>query len=312
METINKKILVIDDEESICELIKDILTKEGFEVLIATNGNDGLNKVFKETPDLVIVDCVLPDIDGYTVVKKIREEQIFANLPIIMLTVKDTEQDEITGLNSGVDDYLTKPFRPAVLLTRIKTLIKRKLSSLSVNPLTFLPGNILIQAEVERRLNQKIPFVLLYIDISHFKSFNDRYGFALGDNVIKTTSKILLDTVKKFGNVDDFVGHIGGDDFVIITTEEKYKRISEEIIKLFDEIAPQFYDPQDRQKGFIVVENRQGVLQEFPIMMIRIVAVSTKRTKITHYAQISNIAAELKKYAKQFNKSILVEERRTE
>jgi len=311
METIKKKkILIIEDEYSLQEILKDILTDAGFDVIIANDGKEGIQKIHQEYPDIVLLDCMMPKMDGYEVIIKIRKDTMFLNLPVIMLTVKSSEKDQIKGINLGVDDYIIKPFNRRVMIAKIKTILERKEISVSANPLTQLPGNVSIHRNVQEKLLKDIPFALLYIDLANFKSYNDYYGFQKGDEMIKHTGNILVSAVKQCGARSDFTGHIGGDDFVVITTPERYKKISEKIIEMFDNSIGDFYSHDDRKRGYINTTDRQGNLQKFPVMTITIACVSTSRTKITHYAQISEIASGLKKYAKRFNKSIFVEEKR--
>lgn len=304
------KILVVDDEISLQEMVKDVLSLADYEIVAADNGKIGLEKMYTENPDLVILDCEMPELDGYEVLELMRKDPVLINKPVIMLTVRNTEQDEIKGLKYGVDDYITKPFKPTVLIARIKAILDRKNQSINVNPLTFLSGNIAIKTETEKRLKEGIPFALVYIDLTNFKSFNDKYGFQRGDEVIKNTANILIRAAREFGGANDFVGHIGGDDFIIITSHENFSRICERVIKLFDESIPHFYDKPDRDQGFIVSADRTGSVKKFSIITISLAVISTKNTTINHYAQLGEIAAELKKLAKQYNHSAFVVERR--
>ena len=306
----NKKILVIEDEYGIREMLSDVLTSAGFDVVTSADGKEGVRKIYEEYPDLVLVDCVMPELSGYEVVELIRKEPVFVNLPMIMLTVKSSDADQLKGIRLGVDDYIIKPFNSAVLIAKMKTLLSRKEISINTNPLTQLPGNVLIYREVQERLSNNIPFALLYLDIANFKSYNDYYGFQKGDEIIRHVANILISAVKLDGESGDFVGHIGGDDFVVIATIEKYKKIAEKTIAEFDSTINSFYNQKDRENGYIISTNRQGEVQKFPIMTISVACVSTVRTKITHYGQIGEIAAELKRYAKQFKKSMFVEEQR--
>lgn len=308
----NRKILVIDDEDNVREMIADVLSLAEFDVITASDGVEGLEKVYNEYPDLVIVDCAMVNMDGYEFVARVRDDFRIAKVPIIMLTVKSSEYDEIKGLKVGVDDYITKPFRPAVLIARVKSLLERKETDLSINPLTHLPGNISIKKEVEYRINQQKLFVIGYVDIAHFKSFNDKYGFIRGDGAIRTTSVIISRALSKFYSSENFVGHIGGDDFVFLTTPELYENVCKFIISEFDKEILKLYDQEDIEKGYIEVLNRQGELQKFPIMQVIIVVINTAVTKIQHYAKISEISAQLKTEAKKYNRSIFIVERRRE
>jgi diguanylate cyclase (GGDEF)-like protein len=252
----------------------------------------------------------MPEMDGYEVLKTMREDPLLFNMPVIMLTGNDTEYDEIKGLQFGIDDYIVKPFNPSVLIARVNAILQRKASSISANPLTFLSGNMIIKQEAEKRLADKTPFAMIYVDLNNFKSFNDKYGFQRGDEVIKNTASILIRAVKEHGLKGDFIGHIGGDDFIVLTTPENYEKIAENIIALFDSSITNFYDPADLQQGFIISLDRNNNVQKFPIMTISLAVISTRQTNIGHYGQLSQIAAELKKLAKKSNKSTYVVDRR--
>jgi diguanylate cyclase (GGDEF)-like protein len=312
MEITEKKILVIEDEEILRELLKDVLERTGFNVVVASDCREGLEKVYSEQPDLILLDCQMPKMDGYEVLQNLRKDPMMINKPVIMLTVKSSEMDQLKGINLGVDDYMTKPFNQQILIAKIKTILERKELSLSTNPLTHLPGNLAIQKEFQERLANNSKVVFLYLDLANFKSYNDCYGFQKGDEVIKHLANILVRAVKLYGDEDSFVGHIGGDDFVVIADLDNYKQIGNEIINNFDSTIKNFYSEEDRKRGYIVAKDRQGNIQNFPIMTVSISCVSPQKRKIEHYAHIGQIAAELKKYAKKFNKSIIVEDRRIE
>jgi len=311
MEIKDKKLLVIEDEEILRELLRDVLERTGFNVVVASDGKEGLEKVYSEHPDLILLDCQMPKMDGYEVLQNLRKDPMMVNKPVIMLTVKSSETDQLKGINLGVDDYMTKPFNQQILIAKIKTILERKELSLSTNPLTHLPGNLAIQREFQNRINSS-EVVFLYLDLSNFKSYNDYYGFQKGDEVIKHLANILVKSVKLYGDSDGFVGHIGGDDFVVIANLDTYKQIGEDIINNFDNTIKNFYSEEDRERGYIISKDRQGNIQKFPFMTVSIACVSTKKRKIEHYGQIGQIAAELKKYAKKFNKSIMVEDRRVD
>jgi DNA-binding response OmpR family regulator len=168
------KILVVDDEPSLREMLRDVLEMADFEVVTAENGEQGLEKLRSDAPDLMLLDCSMPVMDGYETLEHMRRDTMLVNMPVIMLTVLNSEQDEIKGLRFGVDDYITKPFKPSVLLARVRRVMVRKQLSISANPLTQLAGNAVIKAEAEKRLAAGIPFAMIYIDLNRFKSFNDK------------------------------------------------------------------------------------------------------------------------------------------
>jgi diguanylate cyclase (GGDEF)-like protein len=291
-------------------MLSDILSLEEFDVVTAADGEEGLRRVYEEAPDLVLLDCSMPVLDGYEVLERMRADPLLVNKPVIMLTVLSSEYNELRGLKLGVDDYITKPFKPSLLLARVKAILERKTQSLSANPLTSLAGNAVIKAETEKRIASGIPFAMVYADLNSFKAFNDKYGFQRGDEIIKNTASILISATKEYGQPGDFVGHIGGDDFIILTTPERYTAVAANIIKLFDESIPGYYDQDDRKQGFIVSLDRNNNLQRFPIMTISLAVISTSITKIAHYGQLSAIAAELKKVAKRSDRSTFVVDKR--
>ena len=305
-----KKILIVDDEPSLQEMLKDILSLADFNVVVAGDGMEGLKMVYDEAPDLVILDCSMPILDGYEMLERMRSDPMLLHKPVIMLSVRNSEYDEIKGLKLGVDDYITKPFKATLLLARVKAILERKEQSVNANPLTLLSGNETIKLETEKRISAGTPFAMLYLDISNFKSFNDKYGFNRGDEVIKATANILLRTSRECGKKGDFIGHIGGDDFIMITAPDNYEAVARKVISLFDKSIPEYYDEKDKKQGYIISVDRENKTKKFSFMTIAIAVISTLHTAATHYGQLSGIAAELKKIAKQNIKSSYVVDRR--
>ncbi len=304
------KVLVVDDEPFLKEMLYDIFTMAGYEVITAENGKEGLDKIYSENPDFVLLDCSMPIMDGFEVLAIIRKEARFVNLPVIMLTALAGDAEQIKGLSLGVDDYITKPFKSSVLLTKVKNILERKKQSLDVNPLTSLPGNSSIQKHVESKITSKSDFAILYFDLANFKSFNDKYGFFAGDNVIRFTAGVLEKALKEFAKNDSFIGHIGGDDFVVISPIDLEIKIAEKVIELFDAGIRDFYNKEDLEKGYIVSIDRNDNIQKFPIMAISISIIVTNIADIVDFEDVAQRASELKKIAKKNNKSSYVFERR--
>ena len=303
-------ILVVDDELPLREMLRDIFTMAGYNVLTAEDGKVGLEKIEKYCPDFVILDCSMPVMDGFETLAQIRKNPKFINLPVIMFTALSSEQEQIKGLNLGADDYITKPFKIPILLTKIKSILERKKKSMDVNPLTSLPGNLSIRENVEKRIADKTYFSLLYVDLDNFKSFNDKYGFYTGDKVIKFTAELLQSVIRNFGISTDFLGHIGGDDFVIITEQNNSSVLAENIIKRFDKEVLNFYNEEDKKNGYILSADRDNNVHKFPIMTISIAIIATDVAHLSCFEEISKRASELKKLAKKNNKSSYVFERR--
>ena len=306
------KILVIDDDSSMRTFLTLTLTQAGYEVLEAPDGRDGLELIKTQAPNLVLVDYEMPVMDGPTMVALVKKDILLSHLPIIMLTGHGDVADKVLGIDAGADDYIVKPFQPRELAARIKMILRRTERDLDANPLTRLPGNVSILNELQARVDRKVPFAVGYADLDKFKAYNDRYGFRRGDEVIRDTARLIISSVLAHGNADYFIGHIGGDDFVFVTTANKVDVISQKIIDDFDKCSPDFYTPEDRTAGFIVGKNRQGAEQKFGLLSISIGIVTNERREITHVAQISEIGAELKEAAKAINRSSFVKDRRGE
>lgn len=307
-----KKILIIDDSELMVKLTTDILSQKGYEVVSTNNGINGIKMVSAEKPDLVLLDIVMPGIDGFEVCKLLREDESNNLMPIIMLTAQGNEDDKLTGLELGADDYITKPFNPRELISRVNNTLLRIDRNRRANPLTGLPGNMEIQSEINHRIAQNMIFSVLYLDVDNFKAYNDVYGFARGDRGIKMIADIITDIVHTFGLQGDFIGHIGGDDFVIITTAECSDILCENIIKEFDKKIPELYSNEDKQAGFISTTNRTGNIIKYPIMTISIAVVTNECKELHSHIQVGEIAAELKKKAKCVCGSVYLKDRRTQ
>jgi len=306
-----KKIVVIDDSESIVIALQFLLESLGYEVVVANDGEEGIKKVFEIKPNLVIVDINMPKLTGYEVVDMMRKEVSTMNTPILMMSGSTDEMDEIKGLQLGVDGYITKPFNNELFLAKLNAIMMRTQQNVSTNPLTLLPGNIAINKELEHRISSKEKFAVIYIDLNNFKSYNDFYGFSRGDEIIKHTANILIKTIKEKGCVNDFIGHIGGDDFVAITRTDNITTICEQIISEFDKSIPEFYNEEERIKGYIETYNRQGEFKRFGLISISISVVTNLKRDIQHIGEISAISAELKSFVKRNGKSAYIIDRRT-
>ena len=304
------KILIVDDDPDIREILKLTLSEENYETMEAKNGEEALAIIQTKPLDLVILDYKMPKMDGRTLCNLVKKDLLLQYLPIIMVTGKGEISDKIDGIDAGADDYIVKPFEPKELLARIRMVLRRTRRDLEANPLTRLPGNVAILNELSHCIENKKAYAVCYVDLDKFKAYNDKYGFEHGDNVIRETARILLSATKEYGRPEDFIGHIGGDDFVVVTSPEVVDKICERIIHEFDMSSPSFYNPEDRKKGFIVGYDRQGKLQEIPLLSVSIGVVTSATRQIIHVAQISEIGAELKKAAKSLEKSNYVKDKR--
>ena len=303
-------ILVADDDPDLRDILRSILEPKGFEVLEVSDGRAALDAVRRQHPHLVILDYMMPHLDGPGVCRALKDDLLLRHTPIIMLTGKSEIQDKVSGMDAGADDYLVKPFEPEELLARVRMVLRRTSQELEANPLTKLPGNISIQRELEMRLASQQPLAVCYCDLNRFKAFNDHYGFERGDQAIAYTVQILLSAVKTHGNPTDFLGHIGGDDFVIITTPDRAETICGAIIKTFDETITCLYDEEDRRQGYLLHTDRTGQAVKLGFLSIGIAIVTNTDQTLLHPGHIAKLGAELKILAKRVEKSAYVKERR--
>jgi diguanylate cyclase (GGDEF)-like protein len=296
-------LLIADDDLEILELLKFTFEAERYQVVTAIDGEDAWNKVQVVLPDVVLLDVTMPKMTGFEVCEKIRSHSTTCLIPVILLTSRSSTRDRVTGLKLGADDYVIKPFEPLELSARVERLIRRNREALSANPLTGLPGNVTIEREIRRRLTAGESFAVIYTDIDNFKAFNDTYGFERGDSIIRLTSSILRSAATKTGTPDDFLGHIGGDDFILVTRPDHAAPLAKTIIRYFDEYIPREYDEVVRGRGYVLGVDRQGHNKQFPLMTISIGCVQVQAGAYGHYAQIAERAKELLKQSKQAGKS---------
>ena len=310
MQTPLTTILVADDDPDVRDILRSILEPAGFAVLEASDGVLALESIRTHPTDLLILDYTMPRMTGPQLCEQLKQDTLLRHVPILMLTGKREVQDKVDGINAGADDYLIKPFEPKELLARVHMALRRTSRDLDANPLTKLPGNRSIHQELERRLAASKSIAVCYIDLDRFKAFNDHYGFKLGDEVIQRTAAVLLNAVNTAGSPQDFVGHIGGDDFIVITTADRADQLCETIIREFDAMVPQLYNEQDRARGYLIHLDRKGQEAKVPFLSISIALVTNELQPLTHPGQIAELGAELKAYAKQFDRSLYVKERR--
>lgn len=307
----NKKILVVDDDLEVGDLVETTLENDGHSVIRAENGLQGWERAREHKPDLVVMDIDMPIMDGLELCQKLRKEKGLHLVPIIMLTGSKTHpEDRIEGLKIGADDYILKPFLPPELSIRVNRLLCRTEEHMSVNPLTKLPGSYTLETEVLRRIEQDKTFGACYFDLDHFKAFNDHYGYKWGDDIIKFLAGLLTRSVTNNGSSNDFLVHIGGDDFVVLTTPEKVDPICEEVIKQFSKEIDSYYSDLDKQRNCIITFNRRGRKEGFPLMSLSVAVATNEHRNIKHYIQLVDILSELKKYAKKKKGNYIARDRR--
>ncbi len=310
MSSRSGKILVVDDDPIVREVVSESLEAEGLSVICAPDGQEGLRLARQEKPDLVLLDVRMPRMDGLELCRQLRRGFLTSTIPIIMLTSLNGTADKVEGMRMGADDYVTKPFDPQELIARVSTHLHRTERDIQTSPLTRLPGNLAVERAIRDRLSAGGLFAVCYFDLDHFKPYNSRYGFVAGDLVIQMLSDLIVGAVLEHGNDDDFVGHEGGDDFVVVTTPDKAEAVCKTVIATFDEMIPQHYNDQDRTQGFSLGRDRQGVEVSFPLMSVSGAVVTNHRRTLMHPRQVAEIAAEVLSYVKTVEGSNYLFDRR--
>ncbi|MBI4728912.1 MAG: response regulator [Acidobacteria bacterium] len=303
-------MLVADDDADIVRFVEVNLRLEGYSVVTAADGEQALSVARAENPDLVLLDVMMPKIDGYAVCQRLRSDGRHAQLAIIMLTAKSLSVDKVVGLTAGADDYIIKPFDPLELVARVKSTLRRRQEMLDSSPLTKLPGNRQIEREMERRVSAGELVGVLHADYDNFKAYNDRYGFLEGDKAINFFADILRNLCESRPNT--FVGHIGGDDFVVVTAAEDAEAFCRELIKRFGHGVARLYEPEDAGRGYIELEDRQGRMVRFPLLSISIGAATNLLRQVSDYRELVAVATEMKTYAKQQPGNVFAIDRRAD
>jgi diguanylate cyclase (GGDEF)-like protein len=298
MTELPTRVLLADDDADIRTFLEVTLQLAGFEVRSAADGLEAVAAVRADPPDVVLLDVMMPRMDGLAATRELRADPRTSDLPIILVTARALGMDKVVGLGEGADDYVTKPFDPDELVARIRAALRRSAAMRQVSPLSGLPGNTRIEAEIDRRTTSGERFALLYCDLNVFKAFNDHYGFLEGDKVLRGFAQMLRTVVNEIAPVDSFIGHVGGDDFVVVTSYEQYEPLAAALTERFDVLAPSFYSEQDREVGVIRVEDRQGTMVDVPFVSVAIGVVHNNGRPFAHPGEAVALATEMKHVAK--------------
>lgn len=307
-----KKLLIISSDSNLKEVLNFCFDGWGYEVFLFDDIGDEITTIKKISPDIIVLDIQSARKDQLKICKILKDDFATAFIPVIVLINKRHLRSHLLSLKQGVDDYLIKPPDPLDLRIRVEMAMRRSTYSFYTNALTGLPGIKFIEEILAERLHKRISFSFGYLDIDNFKYFNDLYGYLKGDRVIRQTAYILYSTIKKIGSEGDFVGHIGGDDFVFITTLKRYRDICQHIITLFERVVSLHYYPEDRKRGFIVARDRSRNIKKIPLMSVSIAVVNiTSDTNISNLIEINDRLAEIKRYLKNISGSKFMADRRS-
>jgi diguanylate cyclase (GGDEF)-like protein len=303
-------ILVVDDDKDIARFVEVNLQLHGFRVVVAHDGEQALALVQEHKPDLAVVDVRMPRVDGLELTRRLRADPMTGALPIILLTAKGLTVDKVVGLTAGADDYLVKPFDTAELVARVRSTLRRTQEFREVSPLTGLPGNTRILREIGDRVRGGTEYAVCYIDIDRFKSVNDVYGFGRGDEFIALLARCLHQAVVAVAAPAAFLGHVGGDDFVVVCRPEQVRPVIAQAVDEFERAADTIYDPEDARRGYLELVDRRGNVQRPNLVTISVgVALSTARA-FTDPREVITVATEMKNVAKKEPGSFVAYDRR--
>jgi diguanylate cyclase (GGDEF)-like protein len=297
-EASGEKLLVVDDDPFIARLLEIELAAAGYQVRVANDGQQAMDQVGQDAPDLVITDVMMPHVDGFELTRSLRQDPRTATISVIILTARGLSADKLEGFAIGADDYIVKPFDTPELLARVRGVLRRKREMKDESPLTGLPGNNRVQEEIEARVASGEDFALLLVDIDRFKPFNDHYGFPRGDAVIQELAQMMQDVIGQTAGDDGFVGHLGGDDYVVVVGSSAAALAADTIVQRFDAAVPGYYDDEDLARGWIEVLNRRGEPQRYEPISLSIGVASTQRRTFAHFAEVMAIATEMKNFTK--------------
>lgn len=308
-ESVEFKALICSKDEQTKSFLKSLVEGEGWTLQETTDDKVVIETLIKSKFDLLLID--FETSSAIDLCKQIRANFSLRYLPVMVLIEKARTIEKIKTIYAGADDYIEKPIESGEILTRMKVNLWRASRDLDANPLTRLPGNVTILKEIKNRLSNSEEFCVAYADINKFKEYNDYYGFEWGDKVIQHTAGIITSALRERGTRSDFLGHIGGDDFIFVTNWESIKDVCETIIETFDRTIPSFYKDEDLKRGYIIVKNREGKITASSVLSLSIGVATNKTRPLKHVGEVVQVATELKSYAKTFAKSIYTIDRRT-
>jgi PleD family two-component response regulator len=287
-----KRILVVEDDFDISNMLRIYFSGQGYEVNVAPRGGDALTMTRKQQPNLILLDIMLPDMNGYDVCRELRTATRTRNIPIIFLTQKDERADKMTGLSLGADDYIVKPFDIEELKLRVQNSINAVERNKEIDPRSGLATGRMIEDHL-RELMRKTDNHWAYIDmkLSYFNEFRDVYGFPAGDDVIRNMSMVMNEAINELGTGDDFLGHPANDNFLIITHAEDAKKIKERITEKFNEAVKQHYSFIDRERGYMLAPQGNSEKQ-VPLMSLSVGMVSTATYQFSDIREVTEMAAE--------------------
>ncbi|HNA60367.1 MAG TPA: response regulator, partial [Elusimicrobiota bacterium] len=240
------RLLLVEDDQTLSEIVSTLLKQEAYRVTLTRNGEDALRLAREERPDLILLDVLLPKMSGFEVCQRLRSDPATCLIPIILVTALGATKDKVTGFKLGADEYLSKPFESMELLARVERVLQRSREELAANPLTGLPGGVALEREIQRRLMDQEAFTVARADVSGLATFNRLYGYEKGDHVVRLIGMILRSAVVELGNNNDLVAHFGGDDFGFVSTSVRAEVVAARALENAETLLLMQYEEKDR------------------------------------------------------------------
>jgi PleD family two-component response regulator len=284
------RMMIVEDDPDISNMLRIYFQSQGYEVAVAQRGEDALEMCRQQLPHIIVLDIMLPDMDGYDVCRELRGNLRTSHIPIVFLTQKDERSDKIHGLELGADDYITKPFDLEELKLRVKNAMARAQYESLTNPTTGLPSGRLIEDQL-RQLMRRDDWGIIYVGIRGFSAFGEVYGFVAGEEVLRFAAMVLGKAVDGVGTANDFIGHIGGDDFIVITGKDLVAPIVKDIQQRFDTDIGTHYDWSTRQQGYLSVRDKAGNETKADLMSFSIGLVTADDGPFADIREITEVAA---------------------
>jgi diguanylate cyclase (GGDEF)-like protein len=284
------RLLVVEDDIDIGNMLKIYFSGLEYDVDVAVRGSDALEKTKQVLPHLIVLDIMLPDIDGYEVCRTLRTSTRTSHIPVIFLTQKDERSDKLQGLELGADDYITKPFDIEELKLRVQGAIRRSERESLTDPRSGLPAGRLIEEQLRKIIREK-DWALIDLRVNHFDPFRDVYGFVAGDNVLRFCAMLIGEVVDETGTSSDFIGHAGGDNFIVITTENAAPSIKQRLKARFAEEVQTHYNFIDRQQGYMTVQANNGP-EKVPFMTLAVGIVAPSEFGFADIREITEMGAD--------------------
>jgi PleD family two-component response regulator len=288
------RLLVVEDDNDISNMLKIYFNSLGYDVDVAPRGMEALEKTHTVLPHLIVLDIMLPDIDGYEVCRRLRQSTRTSHIPVIFLTQKDERSDKLQGLELGADDYITKPFDIEELKLRVQGAIRRSEREALTDPRSGLPAGRLIEEQLRSTI-RKTGWAYMDVRINFFDQFKDVYGFVAADDVLRFAAMLMSEVVDELGTTSDFIGHAGGDNFVVIGGEDSAEKIRARLKSRFSEEVQAHYNFMDRQQGFIMAANPEGQMEKTPLMTLSIGIVNPKQQSFADIREITELAADVRR-----------------